>query len=159
MIQTHRRDENLSQERDSKTTHEAVKIGYGLKPLTATFFGEMPQTILEATNDKSVVETPPGRVASYCMCDVWNTWRLHEFNREQMSHSTRLLLEQIDDPSNLTIARMLWKGVGVDETEAKRQLETFRNAEVNCCQEIWRLLPDRPYLTTKTDIGQFLAPI
>ena len=114
MIMQHRVDENLREKAIDRTMHPSADVGYGLKKLMRIFWNEQPPTILEATEGKSTLAASPSSVGKYCVTDCRNTWRVYQRNLSLMDPTARWLLENIDDPNNLVIAKMLWQGLGID---------------------------------------------
>lgn len=144
MVWTHRADENLKR-RDaegggSHSYHLMKAPGYGLKNLTTQFLGKIPPTLADATRGKNAVVADPAPIAAYCILDCLNTWDIFQRASRLMPPSVRKLTEEIDDPTNIVLAKMLWQGIEVDIAEALRQQARYEEAIQRCREEIWQTL-------------------
>ena len=158
MVRVHRVDECLRQydQKKGSSYHPLVekKVGYGLKTLTASLFHERPPTIMEATGNRSVLYAPIHDVAKYCLFDCLNTHRLYQWAERQRDYP--VVLDSIDDRSNVSNAAILWNGLLVDRDEIERQIVDYRNAITACRHEMWKRVSGRPQIDTPNERRQLL---
>ncbi|WP_339911663.1 DNA polymerase, partial [Symmachiella dynata] len=160
LIHIHRTDENL---RDSLGTwhYHLPTINYGLKNLMAALEGVRPPRLAEVTGNRNPMFASIEPIARYCVVDCQNSWTIYCRAAQHFAEDPSLkhLVETIDDPNNLVLARMMWEGIGIDVTEARNQWDIYDRA-IGCCRtELWRLLSTRQRLDTPTAARQILKSL
>jgi len=146
-------DENIRQYGREPTYHRHTDVSYGLKELTVIYFHEQPPTLKSTIGNTNVLFAPVADVATYCILDVWNTWRLHRRSEDEIAvdHRLQKLVDTIDDPNHRIVAEMMWRGILVDEPEARKQRDACLNAIQRCRLAIWKTLKNRVPLDTPRD--------
>lgn len=140
LVHSHRVDENLHEHHRERTTHFHTPVTYGLKELTVIYFNEKPPTLHGVIGQINTSSAPVHAVATYCILDCYNTWRLYH-RAEGIIHrdlQLRRLTEEIDDPNLLVLTKMMAEGILVDMAEASRQIVIYQEAIQACRNEIWR---------------------
>lgn len=143
LVLTHRLDENLRSHGREPTYRDYLdRVTYGLKELTVVYFDRRPPTLHGTVGPRNTLSAPPRDVALYCAQDVVNTFNLFARGDALLAADPvlRRLVETIDDPNNVPLAKMMWEGVGVDVAAARRQGDDYRRAIQACRDEIWRTL-------------------
>jgi DNA polymerase I-like protein with 3'-5' exonuclease and polymerase domains len=159
LIQTHRIDENMRTFGAEPTSHTHLeRVTYGLKELTVVFFKQRPPKLDSITGGKNTIFTPVEQVAKYCSLDVVNTFNLYD--RAQLVFDCdpvlRKLIDEIDDPNNIVLAKMIWAGISIDVDEARRQRTAYESAIQACREEIWKLLDTQAALETPDEIVRLI---
>jgi DNA polymerase I-like protein with 3'-5' exonuclease and polymerase domains len=155
LIHTHRADENLRSFGPEPTYHYHLpKLGYGLKELTTALFGRRPPTLQDVIGGRNPLSAPPRDVAGYCALDVVNAYNLFARARRLLDRDppVRRVVERIDDPNNVVLARMLWEGIQIDAEEARRQRALYEQAIQRCREAIWSALGVRWSLDKPADV-------
>lgn len=156
---SHRADENLRTYGKEPTYHYHLdKVTYGLKELTVIYFNRQPPRLHEVVGSKNPISAPIEPVAQYCVLDVVNTFNLFERAMSVIRRDPDLLrlVQEIDNPNNVVLARMMAAGILIDDEEAHRQKVVYEAAIQRCREEIWRTLQVRWSLDTPNDVRRVL---
>lgn len=140
LVHTHRVDENLHEKAKERTTHYHTTVSYGLKELTAIYFNERAPTLHGVIGAVNVIQAPIHNVATYCVLDCYNTWRLYERANAILAKDGALLklTRDIDDPNLLVLAKMMGEGILIDTAEVIQQITTYERAIQACRDHIWQ---------------------
>lgn len=159
LILTHRADENLRSHGKEPTFHYHLdQVTYGLKELMVVYFNRRPPRLRDVVGDKNPISAPVESVAQYCVLDVVNSFCLYERAMADIRRDPDLLrlVQEIDNPNNVPLARMMAAGILVDEDEARSQKAAYEAAIQRCREEIWRTLQVRWGLDTPNEIRRVL---
>lgn len=161
MILAHRCDENLVQREKTNTTHKLLKVGYGLKSLTAVLFGVQPPTLNGTIGGTNTIFAAPAAVARYCIADVANTWRIYKHYQKlvEQDEGLRRLIEEIDEPNHIVLAKMIWEGISVDCDEARCQIIAYDEAIHVCRKIIWKEIGAQLPVDTPKQVQKILSRI
>jgi DNA polymerase I-like protein with 3'-5' exonuclease and polymerase domains len=158
MIHTHRTDENLRDRGKERVAHYHTDVSYGLKALTVVYFDEQPPTIMEAAGGTMTTHAAIHSVATYCVLDCYNTWRLYDRAAQIIDQDPplRTLTDSIDDPNMVILARMMGEGILIDPEGAAVQRDMHDQAIQHCREAIWNLTGTTWALETPRDILRLL---
>jgi len=143
LIHTHRIDENLKAYGADRVTHYYVpSVSYGLKELTTIFFNQKPPTLHDTIGKKNTISAPIYDVATYCAQDCVNSYNLYQRSKVIIDSDPQLraLADNIDDPNNVVLAKMMWEGIQIDVETASQQRDRYEQAIQTCREEIWKIL-------------------
>jgi DNA polymerase I-like protein with 3'-5' exonuclease and polymerase domains len=155
LIWMHRCDENLTGYGSAPTSHPHLeKVTYGLKELAVIFSGEKPPRLFEVTGGLNAMFADIEPTALYCVQDLANTWFLYDMCERRIAEDSQLkkLVEEIDDPNNIIVAKMMAEGVRIDVDEAWRMKPILEKAIQGCREIIWKTLDITSAMETKRDV-------
>lgn len=161
MILQHRLNENFSKAQDDPSEMALFEgrkegIGYGLKMLMQVRFRIQPITYEEVVGGLgSIALVDPERVATYCMNDCINGWKIHQHAVAGLSEYPCRLIG-LDSKNLSAVLRMLSNGIPVDVPEVEHQIDVLTQNAAGCTEEIYKILGRRPDLSTKASVTAVL---